>query len=105
PRCSIANIASSGYEPGRAGAGRSHRMRPILLDTDIGSNVDDMLALAFLLRSPTLHLEGITTVYGNTELRARIAGVVCRLAGRPDVPIVSGIATPLSGRQVFWAGS
>lgn len=77
---------------------------PLLLDTDIGSNVDDLLALLFVLGSTKLDLVGITTVYGDTRLRARVTHSVLGLAGRPDVPVGYGIETPLSGKPVFWAG-
>jgi len=44
----------------------------ITLDTDIGSDVDDLLALAMILGSPQLDLQIVTTVYGDTAFRARI---------------------------------
>ena len=44
----------------------------IILDTDIGTDVDDCLALAFILGSPEFQLEGITCVYGAVGLRARM---------------------------------
>jgi purine nucleosidase len=65
---------------------------PVLLDTDIGSDVDDAFALALVLASPELELLGVTTVSGDTQARARIA---CRLlmeAGRRDVPVSAGAA-------------
>ena len=45
----------------------------VLLDTDIGDDIDDALALALALRSPEIELTGITTVFGDTRLRARLA--------------------------------
>ena len=77
---------------------------PVLLDTDIGSNVDDLLALLFVLGSQNLKLVGVTTVYEDTHLRARIAAATLSLAGRDDVPIGFGNAEPKSGRDVFWTG-
>src|SRR5690625_1993832 len=77
---------------------------PVLLDTDIGSNADDLLALPFTLGNTKLDLVGVTTVYGDTTLRAKVARSVLELAGRPDVPVGYGIETPLSGKPVFWAG-
>lgn len=83
-------------------AGRSRR---VLLDTDIGSDVDDSLALALILGSPETELVGITTVYGDTILRARIARQLLSLAGiTADIPIVSGAQRTLSGRPVWWPG-
>ncbi|MBB6405575.1 nucleoside hydrolase [Arthrobacter sp. AZCC_0090] len=80
--------------------GAEHR---IILDTDIGSDVDDALALALILGSPEAELLGVTTVYGDTLLRARLARRLGKLAGR-DVPVYCGIGTPLSGRDVWWPG-
>lgn len=57
-------------------------MRSIILDTDIGSDVDDAMALALVLGRPDLDLVGITTVYGDTALRARLAARYASLAGR-----------------------
>jgi inosine-uridine nucleoside N-ribohydrolase len=78
---------------GRAGDGPSPRARvPVLLDTDIGDDFDDALALALILQSPELDLRGITTVFGDAHTRALI---VCRLLyalGRNDIPVASGSA-------------
>lgn len=67
----------------------------LLLDTDIGTNVDDTLALAYLLRQPWCELLGITTVTGDVARRAACAEVICKAAGRDDVPIHCGAAKPL----------
>lgn len=74
-----------------------------LLDTDIGSDVDDALALGVLLGSPEVSLRGATTVYGDTLLRARLARRLASLAGH-DLTVVPGAAETLSGREVWWAG-
>lgn len=76
----------------------------LVLDTDIGSDVDDLLALATIFGSPTVVLRGVTTVYGDTVLRARIVAHACRLAGVVVRPIVAGLAQPRSGADVWWAG-
>lgn len=67
----------------------------VLLDTDIGSDVDDALALCFALRCPEIKLEGIATVYGDVHLRARIARKLLLLGGQPEVPVAAGIVQPL----------
>ncbi len=79
-------------------------MRPVILDTDIGSDVDDILALVMLAKAPELQLIGITTVYGDTIHRARIAKATCDMLKRPEVEIVAGAPKPISGRQIYWAG-
>jgi inosine-uridine nucleoside N-ribohydrolase len=68
---------------------------PILFDTDIGSDIDDAVALAYLLREPRCDLLGITTVTGEPQERAKLADAVCRSAGRVDIPIHSGAAEPI----------
>jgi purine nucleosidase len=68
---------------------------PVLLDTDIGSDIDDAVALAYLLRQPRCELLGITTVSGEPDKRASIADAVCRAAGRDDIPIHVGVENPL----------
>lgn len=69
-------------------------MQKILLDTDIGGDIDDAVCLAYLLREPQCHLLGITTVCGESEKRAAVADAVCRAAGRA-MPIVAGYDRPL----------
>ncbi|WP_022867429.1 nucleoside hydrolase [Schaalia vaccimaxillae] len=76
----------------------------LIFDTDIGTDVDDALALALILGSPELQLDTLTTVYGDTPLRARLASRLCRLS-RSEVPLISaGQQDALSGRQVWWPG-
>jgi purine nucleosidase len=70
----------------------------VLLDTDIGGDIDDAVALAYLLAQPECDLLGITTVTGRPEERAMLASVLCRVAGR-EVPIYPGAATPLLVEQ------
>ena len=70
-------------------------MVPVLFDTDIGNDIDDAVALAYLLRQPQCELLGITTVTGDTAKRAALAEVICRAAGREDVPIHAGLTGPL----------
>src|SRR5258706_8327664 len=71
----------------------SRRSRPlmtkILLDTDIGTDVDDAVCLAYLLSRPDCELLGITTVMGEADKRASLASVLCRAAGK-DIPIYPG---------------
>lgn len=62
----------------------------VLLDTDIGSDIDDALALAYLLCQPRCDLLGVTTVTGEADKRAEMASAICRHVGRDDVPIHVG---------------
>lgn len=77
----------------------------ILLDTDIGTDVDDAIALALLLASPELDLRAVTTVSGDVRLRARIAKKMLDLVGRSEVPVAAGVREPLLRQRSFlWAG-
>jgi purine nucleosidase len=67
----------------------------VIHDTDIGSDIDDAVALAYLLRQPRCELVGVTTVSGESGKRAMLADAVCRAAGREQVPIHAGIESPL----------
>lgn len=76
-----------------------------ILDTDIGTDVDDCLALGLMLGSPEFAFEGICTVYGDVELRARMVAKLLRLRGASDVPIRLGTRSPLLGiRPIHWEG-
>jgi inosine-uridine nucleoside N-ribohydrolase len=66
----------------------------ILLDTDIGTDIDDTLCLAYLLAHPDCDLLGITTVSGEADKRAMLASVLCKQVGK-DIPIFPGTETPL----------
>jgi inosine-uridine nucleoside N-ribohydrolase len=73
-------------------------MTKILLDTDIGTDVDDAVALAYLLSHPGCELLGITTVTGEADKRASLAGVLCQAAGK-HIPIYPGADHPMQGEQ------
>ena len=76
----------------------------IILDTDIGNDIDDAVCLAYLLRQPACELVGITTVSGyDPRVRASLADAVCRAAGRSDVPIHSGAACRIDTGAVVQA--
>lgn len=71
----------------------------VLFDTDIGSDIDDAVALAYLLHQPRCDLLGITTVTGEPQKRAALASALCHAAGRADIPILSGAGNPLLVEQ------
>jgi inosine-uridine nucleoside N-ribohydrolase len=76
--------------PARAAEPAKPAKIPVLLDTDIGSDIDDAFALALALASPEIDLQGVTTVSRNAEDRA---WMVCRFltaVGRRDIPVAWG---------------
>lgn len=80
-------------------------MVKVILDTDIGTDVDDAMALALAVKSPEIDIEGVTTVYGDVQLRARLAKKLLTLGGDSDTPVYAGIEKPLlHNREIFWPG-
>ena len=78
---------------------------PVILDTDIGFDVDDVWALVFLLQCPELDVKLITTSTGDTVYRARMVAKILEIAGREDIPI--GIGLPLDSMaetHASWLG-
>jgi purine nucleosidase len=67
----------------------------ILIDTDIGDDIDDALALAIAVRSPEFELLGVTTVFGNTQKRAYLAAHIVETFGHKDIPVAAGTQMPL----------
>jgi inosine-uridine nucleoside N-ribohydrolase len=88
-------VLPAGGQPavGQAAGGQPARTR-ILLDTDIGTDIDDAWALGYVLKSPTLELAGVTTSDGDTAARARLACKLLYRLGRTDVPVAVGRPTP-----------
>ena len=67
------------------------KLERIILDTDIGFDADDALALGFLLRSPDVKIEAVTTVYEFTELKKEIAKAIIAMSGSAHVDVYCGI--------------
>jgi len=69
----------------------------IIIDTDIGDDVDDAFALALAVKSPELQVLGVLTGFGDTEARAKIAERFLRDVGRTEIPVLAG--TPTAGKN------
>ena len=65
----------------------------VIIDTDIGDDIDDAFALALALKSPGLEILGISTTFGDTEARAKIVDRILGEAGRTDIPVLAGTPT------------
>lgn len=68
--------------------------RKVILDTDIGSDIDDAWALALAMKAPELELLGVTIGDGDTPARAKVACKLLQAGGRGDVPVAVGRPTP-----------
>ena len=75
-----------------ANGGKAGSMAPelVIIDTDIGDDIDDAFAIGLALQSPELKILGITTAWGNTQLRARLARRFLRETGHADIPVAVG---------------
>ena len=71
---------------------------PIVYDTDLGEDIDDLYALYLALFHPRIRVLAVTTVHGDTQAKGRLAAKVLRLAGRADVPVGAGIG--MSGARI-----
>ena len=75
----------------------------IIIDTDIGDDVDDAFALALAVKSPELQILGVMTTFGDTEARAKIVDRFLAEVGRTEIPVLAGkaVATknPMSQRR------
>jgi inosine-uridine nucleoside N-ribohydrolase len=72
----------------------------VVLDTDIGTDIDDAWALGFALAHPGFDLLGVTITDGDTAARAKVACKLLQATGRGDVPVAVGRATKVPKDRV-----
>lgn len=78
--------------------------RRIILDTDIGTDIDDAYALALILCAPELELVGVTIAHNDTARRAKLALKMLHETGRADIPVAVGRPTGTGAvNQSPWA--
>jgi inosine-uridine nucleoside N-ribohydrolase len=79
----------------------------VIIDTDIGDDLDDAFAVALALKSPELEIVGISTTFGDTKSRARLLDRLLGETGHSDIPVAEGIAGafhPLSQQRYAEGG-
>lgn len=74
------------------------KKRKIIINTDLGDDVDDAAAIIMALHSPELEVIGITTVFKDTVKRAEMVLELCEKCGRRDIPVFVGFGSPLIER-------
>jgi purine nucleosidase len=92
--------------PARKGETDQHSAREkVIIDTDIGDDIDDAFALALAVSSPKLQVLGVTTAWGDTELRARLARRFLIQIGHGEIPVAVGVKThdSMTFTQARWA--
>ncbi|MCX7825369.1 MAG: nucleoside hydrolase [Verrucomicrobiae bacterium] len=103
----LVGAASAGLcglaQPGNAADARGAGI-PVILDTDIGDDIDDTWALGLLLKSPELDLKLVVGDYGRTHYRARLLAKFLERAGRTDVAVGVGLDNGVTGEggQAGW---
>ncbi|MBV8115802.1 MAG: nucleoside hydrolase [Silvibacterium sp.] len=83
---------------GKVGAQATHAQpsepkQLVIIDTDIGDDIDDAFAVGLAVQSPEFRILGITTAFGDTKLRARLAVRMLDAVGRSDIPVTAGVET------------
>jgi inosine-uridine nucleoside N-ribohydrolase len=68
--------------------------QPVIIDTDVGDDIDDAFALAIALQDPRLKVIGITTAWGDTRTRTLLVRRLLATLGRKDVVVAQGPETP-----------
>jgi inosine-uridine nucleoside N-ribohydrolase len=86
-------VLAAGYSAPAQQQETSAVREKVILDTDIGDDIDDAFALALVLSSPEIELLGVSTAWGNTQLRARIVDRLFCETGKDAIPIFAGIET------------
>ncbi len=76
---------------------------PVIIDTDIGDDIDDVFAVGLALASPELQILGISSAYGDTALKARLLDRLLCETGRTEIPVAAGIAGKGAFSQQRWA--
>src|SRR5712692_340031 len=79
-------------------ASRANTTEKIIIDTDIGGDIDDAFAVGLALRSPEFQILGISSAWGDTQLRARLLSRFLKETGRGDIPVAIGIAKHPPGK-------
>ena len=80
-------LSSSVCAQTNAPAVRPGAAEKIIIDTDIGSDIDDAFAVGLALHSPEFKILGLTSAWGDTHLRARLLSRFLKETGRTDIPI------------------
>jgi purine nucleosidase len=86
-------------------AGAFAQRQKVIIDTDIGDDIDDVFAIGLALSSPELEILGITSAWGDTELRSRMLDRLLCETGRSDIPVATGVKTASKNyfSQEAWA--
>ena len=78
---------------------------PVILDTDLGDDIDDTWALAMLLGSPQVDVKLVVTASDDTETKTRLVAKILERMGRTDIPLAKGVKNSDNKiNQAQWLG-
>ena len=76
------------------------KVKNILIDTDIGDDVDDALAIAFAMCSPEVRIQAVTTVFKNTGKRAELVQALLKVYGNSGIPVYDA-GNYVTGKYIY----
>ena len=81
--------------------------QPVIIDTDVGSYMDDSYAIVYAAMSQELDIKLIVTCTDDTTARAKVVAKLLKLLGRDDIPIGIGIKNENQTHHYLfdWAGN
>ena len=85
--------SGSGFAHAQA-AGKQPQL--VWVDTDIGDDIDDAFALGLILKTPEMKVLGVSTAFGDTEMRARLTSRFLSATGNGNIPVTAGVHTNTS---------
>jgi inosine-uridine nucleoside N-ribohydrolase len=96
-------LAAAGAPAQTQPAGRT--LEKIIIDTDVGDDVDDAFAIDLALASPEFEILGISTAWGDTALRAQMVDRMLCETGRQGIAVTAGLQTTVTSMftQAIWA--
>lgn len=71
----------------------------VILDTDIGGDIDDTWALVMALKSPELDIKLVVGDQGMPQYRAKLIAKLLETAGRTDIPVGVGVHVKRQGKR------
>ncbi len=83
-------VLLAGFAMPVAGQEQMDETIPVIYDTDIADDIDDLWGLVFALKSPELDVKLVTTSRRNTRRRAKVVAKVLAMMGRHDVTVAAG---------------
>ena len=96
---SLVNLAGLRAASAQMGVGKVAGRQLVWLDTDVGDDIDDAFAIGLIVKSPELKLLGVSTAFGDTEMRARLVDRYFAEIGWTGIPVTAGVHTETDNKM------